>query len=82
MVRGRTLQWMGRVLRMDEDRLPRRVTEMFKICLGCTLYSSAIGGCHEEGSGGGNPFPDLVKLPGHTKLVSWPEIQAAAANKP
>eukprot|EP00955_Chlamydomonas_euryale_P034587 349836-Chlamydomonas_euryale.AAC.5 len=34
------------------------------------MYSSAIRGCHEEGP-----------LPGHTKLIPWPEIRAAAAER-
>eukprot|EP00955_Chlamydomonas_euryale_P082633 363751-Chlamydomonas_euryale.AAC.1 len=41
------------------------------------MYSSAIRGCHEEGSGGGTFFLEFLKLPGHTKLIPWPEIQAA-----
>eukprot|EP00955_Chlamydomonas_euryale_P004982 53023-Chlamydomonas_euryale.AAC.1 len=45
------------------------------------MYSSAIRGCHEEGSGVGTNFRDFVKLPGHTKLITWPEIRAAAAGR-
>eukprot|EP00955_Chlamydomonas_euryale_P022061 233009-Chlamydomonas_euryale.AAC.1 len=43
------------------------------------MYSSAIQGCHKEGSGGGTTFRDFLKLRGHTKLIPWPEIRAAAA---
>eukprot|EP00955_Chlamydomonas_euryale_P098032 365122-Chlamydomonas_euryale.AAC.31 len=64
MVRRRTLQRMGHVLRMDEHRLPRQLPNL---------------GCHEEGSDGGTTFWDFLKLPGHTKLIPWPEIQAAEA---
>eukprot|EP00955_Chlamydomonas_euryale_P038385 351086-Chlamydomonas_euryale.AAC.7 len=67
MVRRRTLQRMGPVLRMDEDHLPS---------------SSAIWGCHEEGAGGGTTFQDFLKLPGHTKLIPWPEIRPAATERP
>eukprot|EP00955_Chlamydomonas_euryale_P093477 364787-Chlamydomonas_euryale.AAC.15 len=52
-------------------RWPRGTTE--------AETSSAIRGCHEEGSGGGTTFRDLLKLPGHTKLIPWPDIRAAAA---
>eukprot|EP00955_Chlamydomonas_euryale_P082622 363749-Chlamydomonas_euryale.AAC.7 len=45
------------------------------------MYSFAIRGCHEEGSGGGTNFRDFLKLPGHTKLIPWPEIRAAAAER-
>eukprot|EP00955_Chlamydomonas_euryale_P068536 360147-Chlamydomonas_euryale.AAC.6 len=45
------------------------------------MYSSAIRGCHEEGSGGGTNFRDFLKLPGHSKLIPWPEIRAAAAER-
>eukprot|EP00955_Chlamydomonas_euryale_P098875 365178-Chlamydomonas_euryale.AAC.4 len=45
------------------------------------MHSSAIRGCHEEGSGGGTPFRDFLKLPGHTKSIPWPEIRAAAAER-
>eukprot|EP00955_Chlamydomonas_euryale_P029542 311521-Chlamydomonas_euryale.AAC.1 len=45
------------------------------------MYSSAIGGCHEEGSGGGTTFQDFLDLPGHTKLIPWPAIRAAAAER-
>eukprot|EP00955_Chlamydomonas_euryale_P015629 167265-Chlamydomonas_euryale.AAC.3 len=41
------------------------------------MYSSAIRGCHEEGSSVGTSFRDFLKLPGHTKLIPCPEIQAA-----
>eukprot|EP00955_Chlamydomonas_euryale_P115281 366338-Chlamydomonas_euryale.AAC.17 len=43
------------------------------------MYSSAIRGCHEEGSDGGTTFRDFLKLPYHTKSIPWPEIPAAAA---
>eukprot|EP00955_Chlamydomonas_euryale_P062177 358304-Chlamydomonas_euryale.AAC.2 len=33
------------------------------------MFISAIGGCHEEGSGGSTTFWDILKLPGHTKLI-------------
>ena len=102
MVRRRTLQWMGHVLRMDEDRLPRQVfdcslttsvaedgrVEQLKFRRGhrnikdfSGLYSSAIRGCHEEGPGGGTTFRDFLKLSGRTKLIPWPEIRAAAAER-
>eukprot|EP00955_Chlamydomonas_euryale_P101239 365333-Chlamydomonas_euryale.AAC.4 len=102
MVRKRTLQWMGHVLRMDEDRLPRQVFD-------CSLarsvaedgrveqlqlrphhrnienfsgmYSSTLRGCHEESSGGGTTFRDFLKLPGHTQMIPWPAIRAAAAER-
>eukprot|EP00955_Chlamydomonas_euryale_P101052 365321-Chlamydomonas_euryale.AAC.19 len=45
------------------------------------MYSSAIWGCHEEGSGGGITFWDFVKLSGHTKLIPWPNIQPAAVER-
>eukprot|EP00955_Chlamydomonas_euryale_P061028 357886-Chlamydomonas_euryale.AAC.15 len=45
------------------------------------MYSSAIPGCREEGSGGGTTFRDFFKLPGHTKLIPWPEIRTAAAKR-
>eukprot|EP00955_Chlamydomonas_euryale_P026649 281038-Chlamydomonas_euryale.AAC.1 len=45
------------------------------------MYCSAIRGCHDEGSGGGNTFRDFLKLPGHTKLTPWPEIRAVAAER-
>eukprot|EP00955_Chlamydomonas_euryale_P006396 67772-Chlamydomonas_euryale.AAC.2 len=102
MVRRRTLQWVGHVSQMDEDRLPRHVfdcslarsvaedgrMEQLKLRLGHVnikdfsgMYSSAIRGCHEEGSGGGTTFRDFLELSGHTKLIPWPEIQAAAAER-
>eukprot|EP00955_Chlamydomonas_euryale_P104812 365595-Chlamydomonas_euryale.AAC.15 len=74
MVRRRTLQWMGHVLRINKDRLPRQVFD-------CSLASSAIRGCPEEGSGSGTTFRDFLKLPGHTKLIPWLEIRAAAAER-
>eukprot|EP00955_Chlamydomonas_euryale_P028998 305814-Chlamydomonas_euryale.AAC.2 len=43
--------------------------------------SSAIRGCHEEGSWGGTIFWDFLKLPGHTKSIPWPGIRAAAAQR-
>eukprot|EP00955_Chlamydomonas_euryale_P086392 364209-Chlamydomonas_euryale.AAC.4 len=45
------------------------------------MYNSAIRGCHEEGSGCATTFWDFLKLPGQTKLIPWPEIQAAAAER-
>eukprot|EP00955_Chlamydomonas_euryale_P059658 357442-Chlamydomonas_euryale.AAC.6 len=45
-------------------------------------YSSAIRAYHEEGSCGGTTFWNLLKLPGHIKVIPWPEIQAAAAEVP
>eukprot|EP00955_Chlamydomonas_euryale_P000634 7176-Chlamydomonas_euryale.AAC.2 len=47
----------------------------------CSLASSAIWGCHEEGSGGGTVFGDFLKMPGHTELIPWPEVRAAAAER-
>eukprot|EP00955_Chlamydomonas_euryale_P035808 350242-Chlamydomonas_euryale.AAC.1 len=38
-------------------------------------------GVHKEGSGGGTTFRDFLKLSGHTKLIPWPEIRAAAAER-
>eukprot|EP00955_Chlamydomonas_euryale_P079197 363265-Chlamydomonas_euryale.AAC.7 len=32
-------------------------------------------------SGVGTTFRDFLKLPGHTKLIPWPEIRAAAAER-
>eukprot|EP00955_Chlamydomonas_euryale_P048103 353872-Chlamydomonas_euryale.AAC.16 len=46
------------------------------------INSSAIQGCHEEGYGDCTTFRDFLKLPGRTKLIPWPEIQAAAAERP
>eukprot|EP00955_Chlamydomonas_euryale_P099675 365234-Chlamydomonas_euryale.AAC.1 len=43
--------------------------------------SSATWGCHEEGSGCGTALWDFHKLSGRTKLIPWPEIQAAAAER-
>eukprot|EP00955_Chlamydomonas_euryale_P012771 137896-Chlamydomonas_euryale.AAC.7 len=57
---------MGHVLLMDEDRLP---------------WQFCNPGWHEEGSGGGTTFQDLLKLPGHTKSIPWPGIRAAAAER-
>eukprot|EP00955_Chlamydomonas_euryale_P034090 349686-Chlamydomonas_euryale.AAC.9 len=45
------------------------------------MYSSANRGCHEEGSSGDTTFQDFLKLPGHTKLIPWPEIRAAAVER-
>eukprot|EP00955_Chlamydomonas_euryale_P039470 351398-Chlamydomonas_euryale.AAC.7 len=45
------------------------------------MHSSAIRGCHEEGFGGGTTLRDLIKLPGHAKLILWPEIRASAAER-
>eukprot|EP00955_Chlamydomonas_euryale_P038717 351168-Chlamydomonas_euryale.AAC.4 len=102
MVRRRTLQWMGHLLRMDEYRVPRQVfncslarsvaeggrAKQVKLRQGhrnmkdfSGRYSSAIRRCHEEGSGGGTTFRVFLKLPGHTNLIPWPEIQAAAAER-
>eukprot|EP00955_Chlamydomonas_euryale_P116029 366391-Chlamydomonas_euryale.AAC.38 len=64
MVRRWTLRWMGHVLRMDEDRLPRPLCNP---------------GCLEEGSGGGTTFRDFLRLPGNTHLIPWQEIRAAVA---
>eukprot|EP00955_Chlamydomonas_euryale_P001534 17546-Chlamydomonas_euryale.AAC.1 len=103
MIRRRTLQWMGHVLRMDEARLPRHVfdcslarpvaedgrgtevktevkTESRNIKDFSGMHSSAIQGCHEEGSGGGTTFGDFLKFPGHV-LILWPEIRTAAADR-
>eukprot|EP00955_Chlamydomonas_euryale_P104793 365594-Chlamydomonas_euryale.AAC.11 len=90
MVHRRTLQWMGHVLRMDEARLPRQVFD-------CSSTRSAAKdgrveqlklrpalqsrGCHMEGSGGGTTCRDLLKLPGHTQSIPWPNIRAAAAER-
>eukprot|EP00955_Chlamydomonas_euryale_P087908 364334-Chlamydomonas_euryale.AAC.8 len=102
MIRRRTRQRMGHVLRMDEDRLLRQVSdcslarsvaedgrvEPLKLRPGhrdiqdfSRMYSSAIRGCHKEGSGGGTTFRGFPKLPGHNKLIPWPEIRAAAAER-
>eukprot|EP00955_Chlamydomonas_euryale_P067885 359959-Chlamydomonas_euryale.AAC.2 len=43
------------------------------------MYSSAIWGCHEEGSHGGTTFRNFLRLPGHTKFIPWQDIRAAAA---
>eukprot|EP00955_Chlamydomonas_euryale_P105482 365642-Chlamydomonas_euryale.AAC.6 len=43
--------------------------------------SSAIRGRHDEDSGGGTIFRDFLYLPGHTELISWAEIRAAAAER-
>eukprot|EP00955_Chlamydomonas_euryale_P092939 364745-Chlamydomonas_euryale.AAC.11 len=49
--------WMGHGLRMDEDSLPRQTSS--------GMYSSAIQGGHEEGSGRGHNFSGLPR-------VAWP----------
>eukprot|EP00955_Chlamydomonas_euryale_P082878 363776-Chlamydomonas_euryale.AAC.3 len=72
---ARTVAEDGRVGRL-ELRPSHRNIEAFS-----GMYSSAIRGCHEEGSGGGTTFRDILKLPGHTKLIPWPEIRAAAAER-
>eukprot|EP00955_Chlamydomonas_euryale_P118055 366516-Chlamydomonas_euryale.AAC.7 len=89
MVRRKTLQWMGHVLRMDEDRLPRQVVD-------CSLARSVAEDgrveqlkCRILQSGGAMRnvavvaplFWDFLKLPGYTKLIPWPEIRAAAAER-
>eukprot|EP00955_Chlamydomonas_euryale_P083282 363828-Chlamydomonas_euryale.AAC.16 len=43
------------------------------------MYSSAIRGCHEEGSADGTAFRDFLNMPGHTKLIPWPGIRAVVA---
>eukprot|EP00955_Chlamydomonas_euryale_P023635 249543-Chlamydomonas_euryale.AAC.1 len=45
------------------------------------MYSSAIRRCHEEGSSRGTTSRLFLKLPGHTKLIPWSEIRAAAAER-
>eukprot|EP00955_Chlamydomonas_euryale_P084656 363993-Chlamydomonas_euryale.AAC.1 len=45
------------------------------------MYNSAIQERHEEGSGGSTTFRDFLKLPVHFKLIPWPEIRAAAAER-
>eukprot|EP00955_Chlamydomonas_euryale_P001646 18553-Chlamydomonas_euryale.AAC.1 len=45
------------------------------------MYSSAISGCREESSGGVTTFRDFLKSPGHIKLVPWPDLRAAAAER-
>eukprot|EP00955_Chlamydomonas_euryale_P001904 21274-Chlamydomonas_euryale.AAC.2 len=45
------------------------------------MYSSAIWGCHEAGSGGDSAFRNVPKLNGRTTLIPWPEIRAAAAER-
>eukprot|EP00955_Chlamydomonas_euryale_P075756 362430-Chlamydomonas_euryale.AAC.15 len=45
------------------------------------MYSSPIRGFHEEGSSGGAAFQDFRKLTSHAKLIPWPEISAAAAER-
>eukprot|EP00955_Chlamydomonas_euryale_P118021 366512-Chlamydomonas_euryale.AAC.22 len=94
MVRRRTLQWIGHLLRINEDPLPLQVfecslarvaedgrVEQLKLRQGHRnikdfpgMYSSAIQECHEEGSGLSTTFRNFFKLPGHTKLLPWPEI--------
>eukprot|EP00955_Chlamydomonas_euryale_P079460 363302-Chlamydomonas_euryale.AAC.13 len=82
MVRRRSLQWMRHILRMDEDRLPQQLRPGHRNIKDFSgMNSSAIRGCHEEGSGGDPTFWDFLKLPGHTKLIPLPEIQAAAAER-
>eukprot|EP00955_Chlamydomonas_euryale_P115402 366346-Chlamydomonas_euryale.AAC.7 len=102
MIRRLTLQWMGHVLRMDEDRLLRQVfdcslarsvaedgrVEQLKLRPRhrnmkdfSGMHSSATRGCHEEGSSGGTTFRDFLRLPSNTKMIPWPEIQAAAVER-
>eukprot|EP00955_Chlamydomonas_euryale_P103590 365507-Chlamydomonas_euryale.AAC.7 len=45
------------------------------------MYSSAIRGCHEDGSSVDTTFWDFIKLPGHTKFIPWLEIRAAVAER-
>eukprot|EP00955_Chlamydomonas_euryale_P045333 353124-Chlamydomonas_euryale.AAC.2 len=40
--------------------------------------SSAMWGCHEEGTGHGTTSQGFPMLTGRTKLLSWPGIRAAA----
>eukprot|EP00955_Chlamydomonas_euryale_P115163 366332-Chlamydomonas_euryale.AAC.10 len=67
---------MADILQMDDDRLSQQGRRNIR---DFSVYGSAIRGCHEEGSGGGATFRDFLNLPGHIKLISWPEIRAAAA---
>eukprot|EP00955_Chlamydomonas_euryale_P071706 361176-Chlamydomonas_euryale.AAC.1 len=64
---------MGHVLGMDEDRILRQTF------LGCTALQ--IWGRHEEGFDGGTAYRDFLKLPGHIKLIPWPEIRAEAVER-
>eukprot|EP00955_Chlamydomonas_euryale_P103601 365508-Chlamydomonas_euryale.AAC.11 len=86
MDRRRTLKWMGHVLRTDEGCLLRQV---FDCSLAMSFaedgrmeqLNSAMRGCHEEGPSDGTTFRDFLKFPSHTKLILWPEIRAAAAER-
>eukprot|EP00955_Chlamydomonas_euryale_P051590 354903-Chlamydomonas_euryale.AAC.12 len=52
------------------------------VCVRIACHSSsAIRRCHEEGSGVGTTFRYFLKLPGHTKLIPWPGIREAAAER-
>eukprot|EP00955_Chlamydomonas_euryale_P094046 364824-Chlamydomonas_euryale.AAC.11 len=63
----------GRLEQLKLGPGPRNIKEF----LGCTALQ--IRGCHEEG--GGTTFRDFLNLPEHTKLIPWPEILAAAAER-
>eukprot|EP00955_Chlamydomonas_euryale_P101183 365327-Chlamydomonas_euryale.AAC.13 len=62
MVHRRTLQWMGRVLRMDEDRLPRQVS-------GCSLAKSVA----EDGR-----MEQLKLRPGHRSINDFSGMYSSA----
>eukprot|EP00955_Chlamydomonas_euryale_P069748 360571-Chlamydomonas_euryale.AAC.2 len=86
MVRRQTLQWMGHVLRMDEDRLPQQVFD-------CSLarsvaedgrmeqLNSAIRDCHEEGSDSGTTFRAFSSCLATLNLSLGREISAAVAER-
>eukprot|EP00955_Chlamydomonas_euryale_P064293 358929-Chlamydomonas_euryale.AAC.4 len=99
MVRRRTLQWTGHVLRMDEHCLPHQVFDcslarsvaedgrVERLKTGSQKYERHFLGCtalQSRGSmrkvlGGGTTLGAFLKLRGHTELIPWPEIRAAAA---
>eukprot|EP00955_Chlamydomonas_euryale_P001096 12617-Chlamydomonas_euryale.AAC.1 len=45
------------------------------------MYSSAFRSCHEQNSGVRTTSRDFLNLIGHTKLIPWPKIQRAAAER-
>eukprot|EP00955_Chlamydomonas_euryale_P089303 364452-Chlamydomonas_euryale.AAC.5 len=63
-------QGMLRKMAAWHDRTSHEVTGALKIYVS-GIFSSAIWGCHEEG---GTSAWGFLKLPGHTKLIPWPEV--------
>eukprot|EP00955_Chlamydomonas_euryale_P082035 363664-Chlamydomonas_euryale.AAC.2 len=45
------------------------------------MYSSAIRGCHQEGSGWGNTCRDFLNFTGRADFIPPPEIRAEAGER-